>query len=235
MPKVSIVIPVKDCSKTISKSIESVLNQTFEDFEIVVVNNNCSDDTIEKIKSFNDPRIVHFNCDTPGIVPALNTGLYQARANFIARQDGDDVWYPEKLEKQMSLFEEKPETDICGTQIKLVKTTGEVVDDKFRYPINDSIIKSWLLTGRNPIAHPSVVFRKKVLLRVGGYDDTYPVCEDHHFWLRCIKHFNFHNLSEVLVDYNSNHNPNYDAKFPLLASEAQFKVLNYMGIVKYAN
>ena len=101
MPKISVVIPVKNCSDTIEKSISSVLNQTFKDFEIVVVNNNCTDNTIEKISNFGDKKIKIIDCKIPGIVPALNTGIYNSDSFMIARQDGDDVWYPNKLEKQL--------------------------------------------------------------------------------------------------------------------------------------
>jgi len=233
MPKISVVIPVKDCGETITSSIKSVLNQTFKDFEIIVVNNNCTDNTIEKILSFDDKRIKIIDCKMPGIVPALNTGLYNSSSPLIARQDGDDVWYPNKLEKQIAVINDG--IDICGTQIRLVSNDNKIVDDKFRYPLNDTAIKSWLLTGRNAIAHPSVVFKREILLKVGGYDDSYPVAEDHHMWLRCIKWFNFCNIGDILVDYNSSHNPNYDPKFPLLASAAQFELLKYMGFIKYAD
>ena len=92
-------------------------------------------------------------------------------------------------------------------------------------------MKSWLLTGRNSLAHPSVVFRKSILLRTGGYDDTYPIAEDHHLWLRCVRWFNFCHIDEVLLDYNSNHNPKYDPMYPRLASESQFRTLQHMGMV----
>jgi len=233
MPKISVVIPVKDCGETIISSINSVLNQTFKDFEIIVVNNNCTDNTIEKVLSIEDNRIKIIDCKMPGIVPALNTGLYNSSSPLIARQDGDDVWYPNKLEKQVAVIDDG--VDICGTQIRLVSNDGKIVDDKFRYPLNDTAIKSWLLTGRNAIAHPSVIFKREILLKIGGYDDSYPVAEDHHMWLRCIKWFNFCNISDILVDYNSSHNSNYDPKFPLLASTAQFELLKYMGFIKYAN
>lgn len=230
-PEISIVIPVKDCESTISRSIKSVLEQTYRDFEIVLVNNNCQDKTIEIIESFEDERIKIFSCTTPGIVPALNTGLYSSSGKYIARQDGDDYWHPEKLEKQISLIKNN-NIDICGTQINIVSKDGNVIDDKFRYPLKDRPIKSWLLTGKNSIAHPSVLFKKEVLLRVGGYDDSYPIAEDHHLWLRCIRWFNFANLPETLVNYTATHNPLYDPKFPLLASESQFKLLSHMGFVK---
>ena len=232
MPRISVVIPVKDCGETITKSLRSVLEQTYDDFDVVVINNLSSDDTVEKVSLFDDKRVRIINCDTPGIVPALNMGLMNSDSQLIARQDGDDVWYPNKLEKQIAIFDDRNDIDICGTQIRLVSITGKIIDDRFRYPMNDTAIKSWLLTGKNAIAHPSVVFKRKILLRVGGYDDSYPIAEDHHLWLRCIKWFNFCNIGEVMVDYNSMHNPKYDSQFPLLASEAQFKLLQHMGVVK---
>jgi len=233
--EVSIIVPVKDCELTISKSINSILEQTYQDFEIILVDNNCKDKTVEHALDLGKDKISVVKCVTPGIVPALNTGLQNAKSRFLARQDGDDIWYPNKLEKQIQFFHENPNIDICGTQIRLISKTGEIIDDQFRYPIQDQLIKSWLLTGRNAIAHPSVVFKKDVLLRVGGYDDTYPVAEDHHLWLRCIKWFKFSNLTEILIDYTSTHNSMYDSKYPLLASESQYNLLKYSGFIKHAN
>ena len=112
MPKVSVVIPVKDCSDTIEESIKSILLQTFEDFEVIVVDNNCQDDTIKKIKSFKDSRIKIVNCSIQGIVPALNTGLQNSSSPLIARQDGDDVWYPDKLQKQVEVLNDRKEISI---------------------------------------------------------------------------------------------------------------------------
>ena len=235
MSSVSIVIPVKDCEPTIEKSISSVINQTYQDFEVILVDNGCEDKTIELARDIGKDKVKVFECKTPGIVPALNTGLQKAKYDIIARQDGDDIWYPDKLEKQIKLLDNNPSISICGTQIRLISKNNEVVDEGFRYPLNDQLIKSWLLTGRNAIAHPSAVFRKSILLRVGGYDDTYPVAEDHHLWLRCIKWFNFCNLPEVLVDYTSTHNPKYDPKFPLFASESQYKLLKYSGFIRHVN
>ena len=235
MTNVSILIPVKDCQETIAKSIGSVISQTYQNFEIILVDNNCQDDTIDIALDIAKDKIKVIKCFEPGIVPALNAGLQNCNYDYIARQDGDDIWYPSKLEKQVEFLNSNKEIDILGTQIRLINTDGQVVDEGFRYPLQNQLIKSWLLTGRNAIAHPSVVFRKRILLRVAGYDDTYPVAEDHHMWLRCIRWFNFANLPETLVDYMSTHNDKYDPQFPLLASEAQYKLLNYSGYIKHAN
>jgi len=232
MPKVSIILPAYNEEERIARSINSVLNQTYKDFELIVVNNLSTDKTLEVLNTFSDSRIKVVNCETQGIVPSLNFGLQKASGEIIARQDADDFWYPKKLESQISLLEEKKDISICGTQIRILDSDLKLKNSEFRYPIKDSAIKSWLLTGKNSIAHPSVAFRREILLRTGGYDDSYPIAEDHHMWLRCIKWFNFENLSEVLVDYTAVHNENYDPKYPLLASEAQFKLLNHAGILK---
>ena len=235
MSKVSVLIPVKDCENTIKSSLQSIMNQSYQDFEIILVDNNCQDKTVEIAKDICKDKLKVFTCNVPGIVPALNTGLRHCLGEIIARQDGDDVWYEDKLEKQVSFMKNNESIQICGTQIKLVDKNGNVIDDNFRYPIDDQQIKSWLLTGRNSLAHPSVVFRKEILLRVGGYDDSYPIAEDHHMWLRCIRWFNFANLTETLVDYTSVHNEKYDPKFPLLASEAQYKLLSHSGFIRHVN
>ena len=232
MPKVSILLPVHNEEEKIKRCIDSILSQTYQDFEVVIVDNLCDDKTISIVKEIKDDRIKIYQCATKGIVPALNYGLQKCSGDLIARQDADDYWYPNKLEKQVKFLEDREDISILGTQIKILDEKLNLKNEDFRYPVKDSAIKSWLLTGKNSIAHPSVVFRKNITLRVGGYDDSYPIAEDHHMWLRCIKWFNFANLSEILVDYTAVHNEKYDPKFPLLASEAQFKLLNYSGFIK---
>ena len=230
--KFSIIIPVHNEEKTIKRCLDSVLKQTYQDFELVLVDNMCDDSTVDVISSIKDDRIKIINCNVKGIVPALNSGIFACSGDLIARHDADDYWYPEKLEKQVSFLESRKDISILGTQIRILDENLNLKNEDVRYPLKDNAIKSWLLTGKNSIAHPSVVFRKDILLRVGGYDDSYPIAEDHHMWLRCIKWFNFANLSETLVDYTAVHNENYDPKYPLLASEAQFKILNHAGLIK---
>lgn len=232
MPKVSVLIPVHNEEKTIKRCLDSVVNQTYKDFEIILVDNLCEDRTLEIARSISDSRIKIIDCNTKGIVPALNTGIQNCSGDLIARQDADDFWYPEKLEKQVNFFESREDISILGTQIRILDEKLNLKNKDFRYPLKDNAIKSWLLTGKNSVAHPSVMFRKEILLRVGGYDDSYPIAEDHHLWLRCIKWFNFANLSDILVDYTAIHNESYDPKYPLLASEAQFNLLKHSGLIK---
>ena len=99
------------------------------------------------------------------------------------------------------------------------------------FPENNKI-KNTLLNGSNCIAHPSVVFRKKIIERAGLYDDSFPLAEDYYYWLRAMRWYNFANLDEVLVDYTSNPNPNYDPNVPLIACQSTIFMYKQMGFIQ---
>ena len=127
MAKVSIILPVHNGEKKIPRALKSIADQTYRDFETVLVDNNCTDATVEVAMQFAEStnlRIV--SCKEPGLVPALNCGIQNSSSEFIARQDDDDYWYPEKLEKQMKFFECNPDIDVVGTQIRTLDVDGRV-------------------------------------------------------------------------------------------------------------
>ena len=211
--------------KTLERSINSVLNQTVfneTDMFLTVVINGPIDGSgaIAHRISQKCPKISITYSD-PGIVPALNRGLKTARASdFIARIDADDFWYPEKIEKQLKLFKENSDLDILGTQIRLVSPetwapTGVSND----YPLDHYNMRNWLKANRNPIAHPSVLFKSHILNKVGGYDDIFPMAEDMWLWVKAVLcGYTLGNTNEVLVDYTSTHNPKYRPVVPQLVS-----------------
>jgi len=222
-----IILPVYNCEKTIIRTINSILYQTvldeetYEDFGLTIIDNNCTDETIEKIINMGHQinskiEFEILECDIKGIVPALNTGLFNSRFcdyRYVFRQDGDDLWYPNKLEKQINFLKNNKDIKILGTQIRAVNnTTHEPINEQMKRPTNDSEIKQWLFGNMNPLAHPSVVFDKEILLKTGGYDDFFPVAEDYVMWLKASKWFKFANLEDTLVDYTVSHNVNYDPK-----------------------
>ena len=213
------------------------MSQTYKDFEVVLVDNNSTDSTREIAESFLDKlnmRIVF--CEEKGIVPALNTGLRASQGEWIARQDGDDYWYPEKLQKQMSFLEENEGIDILGTQIRLLDENGKVEEvgtfgKEVKYCLDNDSIKIGLLYGQNQICHPSVVFSKSVINNLGGYENLFPLAEDLHMWLRAFPHYNFANLDEVLVDYTQKKSDDYDARVPLLIADMYYNLYKLTGIV----
>ena len=238
MPEVSVLIPVHNCENTLERALNSVQRQTYKDFEVIIVNNNSTDNSMKIVDSFKDKMDIKvFNCYLQGIVPALNTGLRQCSGNWIARQDGDDYWYPEKLKKQMDFLIANPEIKIVGTQIRLLDEEGNVEEmgtfgREVRYQADNQFIKIGLLYGQNQLCHPSVVFSRDVIDLCGGYEQLYPLAEDLHFWFKAFPHFNFANVDEVLIDYTQTRSEKYDARVPMLMADTYYELFKKAGVVE---
>lgn len=197
--KVAVLLPVYNGEQTIKKAIESLLIQTHKVWRLVLVDNNCTDKTVKIVSDLMDEAELEWTlltCKEPGIVPALNKGLFtilgEGSSDLIARLDADDQWEASKLAKQVQFMTENPDVQICGTQILRVSNdngVSQILNGQMTYPVKDEEIKRSLLTGHNAIAHPSVVFRPEVILRTGGYDNTYPIAEDYHLWLKALPWF----------------------------------------------
>ena len=230
-------MPVHNGGKTLRRSLDSLISQTFKgSTQLICVLNCCTDNSREVIDEFTESDAYQkgnmnldiLNSDEKGIVPALNKGILSARYSLIARQDADDLWYPEKLFKQALFMSANPGVGILGTQIRLVDQSGVPLSGIAKpNPCLDKDIKDALLRGHNPIAHPSVMFRKNILERSGMYDDLFPMAEDFWLWLKASKWHTFANLPDILVDYTSTHNPDYTPNSPLLASYCMTQVLNH--------
>ena len=139
MPRVSILIPLHNCESTIRRSLDSVYAQDFEDFEIIAILNNCTDNTESILLEYSDRKqpIKTFYCKVPGIVPTLNTGIPHCTGEFIARQDGDDMWYPTKLRKQVEFLDANSNIDIVGTQMRQVNAEGKPIQASLVHPTED--------------------------------------------------------------------------------------------------
>lgn len=225
--KFAILMPLHNSEKTIERSLVSILEQETEyKFSIFCVLNNCTDRTEEIIDRLSDQfefYISKTHCLEPGIVPALNTGIFKILADpreceFIARQDGDDFWYPNKLQEQGNFLNRNPDIDVLGTQIKIVKPESFETLGVSNYPLTHEECKKWILNAQNPIAHPSVVFKTKITKKCGIYEDIFPVAEDFFFWSKVAKYYKFANIQDILVDYTSTSNSNYSPRTPQLIS-----------------
>lgn len=215
---------------TIERSIRSVLEQSFEDFELIVVVNGSTDRTQEIVDSIIDSRLTIVN-SSPGIVPALNFGLKLSKGQFIARQDGDDFWYSNKLRNQIEFLKTNEQIDILGTQmlVSKVDTSTKVTN----YPLDDQNCKHWLMNSMNPIGNPTVVFRRKVIDLIGGYWSFFPLAEDMDFFCRCIPHFKFSNLPTTEIVYNHVHKDYYDPNVPKLISKFYDEIYKNMKNMNY--
>jgi glycosyltransferase involved in cell wall biosynthesis len=202
-PIVSVVMPVLNPHPVyFRQAIESVLNQTFEDWELVIVEDPSPRQAAEILKDYPDPRIRHFvNPQRTSLVKQLNSALHEARAELIARQDADDISEPERLEKQVKFMESHPEVAVLGTWLRVIDEDGRTLGFR-RYPCDhDDIVRAMRIY--NPIGHPSVMFRRDVALKHGGYQyDRVLVASDYDLWCRMAKSgIKFANLPEPLVRY----------------------------------
>lgn len=213
-PKVSVVIPARNSAKTLQAAVKSVCNQGFNDLEIIIAVNGSSDNTLEIASNIKDDRI-HVIETQPGIVPALNAALKVSKGKYIARQDADDTWLEGKLRQQIEVLENN-NIDILGTQM-IIRRENEH-DSLTSYPINHNDIVNWLFNAKNPIGHPSVVFRQSLLEKVGGYWEAFPLAEDFDLWMRMLVHAKFSNTSTPGIIYNHVPNNDYDSKVVISAA-----------------
>lgn len=219
---IAVLMPYKNSAKTVEETLASLAAQTHKDFILVAVNNNSTDWSERIIANYCEENLIscwHMRCEENGIVPALNTGLFwilrESEFKFVARLDSDDIWLPEKLEKQINFLNENKDIAILGTQIETF-FDGEGGPVQITHPTSHEEIVETLFNVRNCIAHPSVMIRSEVFKRCGVYDDIYRHCEDYQYWIKASRHFRLANLPDVLVRYRSHYNPNYNPAIPVM-------------------
>jgi glycosyltransferase involved in cell wall biosynthesis len=185
MPKVSIILPTHNGSKWISGAINSVINQSFSDWELIIIDDCSDDDTDNIIKYFSEKyaRIRHLrNEKNIGLSKSLNKGICNARGEFIARIDDDDVWIcADKLARQVNFLNENPKCVLVGTNMIAIDEGGNEVGH-YSFPVSDAEIRNKFLSV-NCFAHSSVMFRKDVVIRAGGYP-ILAAGEDYDLWLK---------------------------------------------------
>lgn len=198
-PKVTVLMPVYNGEKYLREALESVLNQTFTDFEFLIIDDGSTDSSTEIIRSYSDPRIrLVQNERNLKLIATLNKGLDLARGEYIARMDCDDISLPQRLARQVEFMEANPEIGVCGSW---VKTIGERPGEIWRFHPDPAEIRAELFF-RNPMAHPSVILRRSKLKEFNlYYNPHYLHAEDYGLWLECSKLFKLANIPEVLLNY----------------------------------
>lgn len=201
MPKVSIVISTYNRAHMVGRAIKSVLNQTYQDFEVIIVDDASTDNTEEVVKSFNDERLryIRHEVNSGGHAAPQNTGIEIARGEYIAFLDDDDEWLPEKLEKQVNKFKSVlPDVGViyCGIA-NIVEETGRVLQE--RMPTSRGDIFNTMLRGVF-VAFPTVLVRKECFQKVGALDAELPGYYDWDMLIRISKDYKFDYVPEILVN-----------------------------------
>lgn len=187
-------MPVFNGEKYLTQAINSILRQTYQNFEFLIIDDGSTDKSIKIIKAFKDPRIrLVRNKKNFGLIKTLNKGISLARGEYIARMDCDDVSLSKRLEKQVEFMDQHPDIGVCGTAVKLI---GNKV--KWYFPADHDHLKCQLLF-TNTIAHPTTMIRKKVLNNIKY--EKYEHAEDYHLWVTLSNKTKLTNLPEVLLKY----------------------------------
>lgn len=184
-PKVTVLTTVYNGLPYLKEAIESTLKQTYSNFEFLMIDDASTDGSWECILSYTDPRVrVVRNQHNIGQVASLNKGLQLARGEFIARLDQDDVNLPDRLKEQLEFLEKHREITIISSWEHLIDSSGRRFCDWRRELKNYGEFLSYILLRLCPIWHPSVMFRKDMIIKLGGFDTSYAPAEDYELWSR---------------------------------------------------
>lgn len=215
-------MPVWNTERFLRAAMESVLRQSFESFELVVIDDGSADGTGEVARGYGDARVrVVKNETRRGVVYALNRGIGLARGEYIARMDGDDVSHPNRFEAQVRFLDSWPDIALVGSCANVIDENGTVMRP-MRVPTSTREIDEVLLR-RNVFIHPTVMFRKGAVLEMGGYRTirNADAAQDYDLWLRLVERYPLANLPELLVDYRMH--------------EGQVSVRNLLGQLRSAD
>jgi hypothetical protein len=198
-PLVSVVVAVFDGDKYIADALDSVLGQSFGDFECIVINDGSTDNTAGILQDYaqRDDRLVVVHQENRGLVAALNRGCQGVRGQYIARLDADDISVPDRFAKQVDFLARHPAVAVLGGALKLITPTG-VSFYEWQCPLDDRQIKDALQRG-NCMRHSAIMMRKDAFEATGGYRRAFLHAEDYDLWLRMAERFKMANLPDVLV------------------------------------
>lgn len=202
-PKISVLMPTYNAEEYIATAIESILNQTFSDFEFIIINDGSTDNTADIVKTYAkaDKRIKFVdNKKNQGLVAVLNQGLDMANGEYIARMDSDDISLPQRFARQVEYMDANPDVGVLGT-------AGQNFGADNSTNISPEIVDVIELIRGVGFYHPSVMMRKSVLDEYNlRYDPNYPLAEDHELWSRMLNVTKMRNIPDVLLKYRVHEN-----------------------------
>ncbi len=202
MPQISVIMPTYNTPVPIlAAAVDSILAQSFQDFEFIILDDCSTDDSVEYLASLNDARIrVIRNQENLGITKTLNVGLSHARGQFIARMDSDDISLPQRFEKQLAFMQAHPDVIVCGTWIEAFGDASYVT--KRMLPEREYLRCSFIYGNVYGLSHPTAFFRTEALRAYGiRYDEQLPTAQDYSMWTLCAEYGQLANVEEVLLRY----------------------------------
>lgn len=227
-PLISVLMPVCNSEKYISKAIDSILNQTYENFELLIADSS-QDNTSEMIKLFRDSRIIYYNVKNYSIPQALNFLLEKSKGEFIARMDADDICDVKRLQTQLDILIDYNEIVILGTNFYYISESGKILFEKKMPERHEDI--EFVMPIYSSVLHPTIMCKKSVFNKVGNFNPKYLI-EDVEFFLRCMeKGIRFVNIQIPLYYYRVREKN----KIVLLTQKKEQYKLGYEYITKHKN
>lgn len=202
-PRVSVLLPVYNGAPFLASSIDSILSQSFEDFELLILNDGSTDDSAAIIRSYSDRRIRYFEHSNMGLPATLNGGARLARGEFLFRQDQDDLSYPSRITRQVSYLDGHPDIAMLGTWARIFSDSDPAAACRYHRHPTTHAAAALCATFDSTFVHSSVAMRRSAFEALGGYscDPMRQPPEDFELWSRMCRHYQVANLAEVLVDY----------------------------------
>ncbi len=243
MVQLSVILPTYNAEKYLKEAVESILNQTFTDFELLIIDDNSTDKTREIINTYDDKRIRLINGPRKNLAAALNTGIKESKGEYIARMDADDISFPERFEEQLKTFKEHPEIDILGTKAELLsqKKCKDKYFLQFFYEDKPEVFYIGAVNVLNTcvFCHPTVMFKREIFDKYNlFYDENYTAGEDQELWTRAVLMTKLAVLNKPLLKYRI-HNTNLTDKICdlglKLTRDAKIKLLNTLLPYNKAN
>ena len=199
MPKVSVIMSVYNGDRYLREAVDSVLAQTFADFELIVINDGSTDHSRDILAGYDDARVRVFEQSNRGLVASLYRGIGLAQAPLIARHDADDRSVPERLARQVEFLEHHPRVVIVGSSMSVMDEAGKIMHEH-RVLLHDPELRQELLV-RSPFAHGSVMFRRSAFDAAGPYQQEFWPAEDYELWLRLALKGELANIDDCLYVY----------------------------------
>jgi len=201
-PRISVAMSVYNNAAVVAQAIDSILAQSFGDFEFLIVDDGSTDNSPAVLDDYarRDPRIRLWHEPNRGLIASLNLMIAHAQGELIARMDGDDIALPERFARQVAFFDAYPDHGVLGTNTHEIDDAGAVTECTDFHPFDHDEIVAALSRG-SPFCHSSIMMRRDVLARIGGYRAAYRHCEDYDLWLRLSTQTRLANLPDRLLFY----------------------------------
>ena len=195
-PEISVIMPVKNVHAFVAEAIDSILKQTFENFELLIIDDGSEDGTPEYVEKYRDNRVKLFRRPSLGTVYQLNYGLAAASGRFVARHDGDDFSHPDRFLRQIEFMKDHEDVAVVSTAMDLIDENGNYFKT-LRYSREPSLDD---MMNKCCISHPAAMWRSEIHEIIGGYDEAFNknCCEDYDLWLRILEHYKIIVMDEVL-------------------------------------